>query len=150
MAKKDPAAAAANEQPVNTTPQNAVDPAAEAEKILAEAREKAAEIVAAAEKEAQAKVEAAKTPNTKGGGPEKPAGPRMVTVQLFKDSERYKDDVDVAVNGVNYRIRRGEPVQVPYFVAEVLERSMKQDAATAEMISQKSAEYEAQAKALNI
>lgn len=143
MAKKDPTPAT-NEQEANTTPQ--VDPNAEAEKILAEARAKAAEIVAAAQEEAKATVEAAKAPAEE----EKSAGPKMVTIRLFKDGERYKDDVDVAVNGVNYRIKRGENVQVPDFVAEVLERSMQQDAATAALIERKAAEYEAEAKARNL
>lgn len=147
---------------------NQTDAAQEAEKILADARAKAAEIVAAAEANAKEQVQAAvqkavqeaveeakkaaqEADSAKGTQAEdKPAGPKMVTIQLFRDGERYKDDVDVAVNGINYRIKRGEPVQVPDFVAEVLERSMKQDAATADLISRKAAEYEAEVKARNL
>lgn len=75
---------------------------------------------------------------------------KMVTIRLFKDGERYKDDVDVAVNGKNYRIKRGEDVEVPDYVAEVLERSMKQDEATASMMDKKAAEFEAEARKRNI
>lgn len=66
-----------------------------------------------------------------------------VTLELFKDNERYKDDVFVAVNGKTYQIKRGVPVKVPRNVALVLERSRKQDLKTTEMIQEKSAEYKA-------
>lgn len=56
---------------------------------------------------------------------------KLVKIRLFKDNERYKDDVFVAVNGRSFQIKRGEEVEVPESVAEVLERSMDQDAATA-------------------
>lgn len=36
-----------------------------------------------------------------------------VTIQLFKDNEKYKDDVFVAVNGHSYQIKRGVKVEVP-------------------------------------
>ena len=51
-----------------------------------------------------------------------PAG-RMVKIRLFKDNSRYKGDLFVSVNGVNYKIRRGVEVEVPAAVAEVLEHS---------------------------
>ncbi len=54
-----------------------------------------------------------------------------VKVRLFKDNGRYKNDVFVSVNGRNYQIRRGEEVEVPAEVAEVLEHSANQDALTA-------------------
>lgn len=68
-------------------------------------------------------------------------GKKLVAIQLFKDSEKYKDDVFVAVNGKTWQIKRGERVEVPEDVAEVLERSMKQDAKTADLITRKSEEY---------
>ena len=43
-------------------------------------------------------------------------------IKLFKDNSRYKEDLFVSVNGVNYKIRRGVEVEVPPEVAEVLER----------------------------
>ena len=44
-------------------------------------------------------------------------------IKLFKDNSRYKEDLFVSVNGVNYKIRRGVEVEVPECVAEVLENS---------------------------
>ena len=53
---------------------------------------------------------------------------KNVRIRLFKDNSRYKGDLFVSVNGVNYKIRRGVEVEVPPAVAEVLEHSIKQDA----------------------
>ena len=58
-----------------------------------------------------------------------------VTVRLFSDSGRYKDDLFVAVNGRRYVIRRGEEVEVPRCVAEVIAQSQEQDQKTASYIS---------------
>lgn len=52
----------------------------------------------------------------------------LVEVTLFRDNEKYKDDVYVCVNGEGCLIRRGEPVRVRRCIAEVLEHSMRQDA----------------------
>ena len=49
------------------------------------------------------------------------------TVCLFKDNGRYRDDVFVAVNGRGFTVRRGEPVQVPPEVEEVLTNGQNQD-----------------------
>lgn len=53
----------------------------------------------------------------------------LVPVMLLKDNSRYKDDVTVTVNGVNYQIQRGVTVMVPRCVALVLERSRRQELA---------------------
>ena len=74
----------------------------------------------------------------------------LVPIRLFKDNERYKDDVFVAVNGERVQIRRGETVRIKRKFAQVLEQSMRQDTATARLMEQKAAEYEANAKALNL
>lgn len=58
-----------------------------------------------------------------------------VRVKLFKDNGRYKGDLFVSVNGVNYKIRRGVEVEVPPAVAEVLAHSQKQDERTAARIA---------------
>lgn len=50
-----------------------------------------------------------------------------VPVMLIKDNSRYRDDVTVTVNGVNYQIQRGVSVMVPRCVALVLERSRRQE-----------------------
>lgn len=58
-----------------------------------------------------------------------------VRVRLFKDNGRYKSDLFVSVNGMNYQIRRGVDVEVPAAVAEVLEHSQQQDDRTAARIA---------------
>ncbi len=75
-----------------------------------------------------------------------PAGPKMVKIRLFKDGEKYKNDVFVAVNGKRFLIKRGVDVEVPDYVAEVLEQSRKQDQNTADLIERKSGEYAAEAQ----
>lgn len=60
---------------------------------------------------------------------------KSVRIRLFQDNGRYKGDLFVSVNGVNYKIRRGVEVQVPPEVAEVLENSQMQDERTAARIA---------------
>ena len=60
---------------------------------------------------------------------------KNVRIRLFKDNSRYKGDLFVSVNGVNYKIRRGVEVEVPPEVAEVLEHSQMQDELTAARIA---------------
>jgi hypothetical protein len=67
---------------------------------------------------------------------------QRVTVKLMKDSERYKDDVFVGVNGKGWLIKRGVPVQIPRFVAMALEDSLAQDEQTAMLIEKKTADYQ--------
>lgn len=50
-----------------------------------------------------------------------------VPTMLIKDNAKYKDDVTVTVNGVNYQIRRGVQLMVPRKVALVLERAKEQE-----------------------
>ena len=100
----------------------------------------------AAKKEAAANEQQVTTQTT-------PAAPKpndLVPIRLFKDNDKYKDDVFVAVNGRSFQIKRGETVQVPAYVAEVLEQSMAQDNATANLIERESSAYAAEAKARNI
>ena len=133
-----------------------VDAAAEAEKILEEARAKAAAIVADAKAEAAAEIKAAKETAQENDTAANEAAPAhdpyddMVPVRLFKDNGKYRDDVFVAVNGERVQIRRGETVRIKRKFAQVLEQSMRQDTATARLMEQKAAEYEANAKALNL
>ena len=123
--------AAANEQQeVKETAAATV--AAEAEDIIAQA--KAKETLEAAKETAPA----APKPND------------LVPIRLFKDNDKYKDDVFVAVNGRSFQIKRGETVMVPDYVAAVLEQSMAQDMATANLIEKESSRYEAEAKLRNL
>ena len=65
----------------------------------------------------------------------------LVTIRLFKDNERYRDDVFVSVNGRTFQIKRGVEVQVPRYVQEVLENSMSQDLVAAAMVDKLEAGY---------
>ena len=58
----------------------------------------------------------------------------LVAVKLFRDNDRYKDDVYVAVNGQNCIIKRGEWVKIKRKFALVLDQSEIQDIKTAEML----------------
>ena len=59
----------------------------------------------------------------------------LVSVKLFKDNDRYRDDVYVAVNGRNCVIKRGEWVRIKRKFALVLDQSEIQDMKTAEMLA---------------
>ena len=100
--------------------------------ILAEAKAEAAKIL----EKAMAEAEGAKARKAKNRDVEKRMAEK-VTVKLFKDNGKYKDDVFVAVNGERYQIQRGVPVTVPRYIAAVLEESMRQDEQTASLIRQK-------------
>lgn len=71
----------------------------------------------------------------------------MVTIELFKDKDKYKHDMKVAVNGRVWRIQRGVKVEVPDFVAEVIYASLAQDGKTADMISREQQNYDSAVKA---
>lgn len=61
---------------------------------------------------------------------------RKVTIKLFKDNGKYKDDMIVGLNGRIWQIKRGVEVEVPWAVAEIIRESLEQDQATAELIMQ--------------
>lgn len=71
----------------------------------------------------------------------------LVTIQLFRDNDKYKDDVFVAVNGQTCLIKRGVPVQIKKKFARVLEQSMAQDIATADLISLETTKFQEDTKA---
>ncbi len=64
-----------------------------------------------------------------------------VAVKLFRDNDRYRDDVYVAVNGQNCVIRRGEWVKIKRKFALVLDQSEIQDMQTAEMLEAEQKRY---------
>lgn len=51
----------------------------------------------------------------------------LVCVKLFKDNNKYKDDVFVSVNGVGMIVPRGVEVKIPRKYAEALENSEQQN-----------------------
>jgi hypothetical protein len=61
---------------------------------------------------------------------------------LFYDGDKYKDPLFVGINGMTWLVKRGEEVEVPVEVAEVIENQLAQDKNTAQMIRQISAEAE--------
>ena len=71
----------------------------------------------------------------------------LVPIFLFKDNDKYKDDVFVAINGQTCQIQRGKQVMVKRKFARVLEQSQAQDTATAEMIDRETSRYAAETKA---
>lgn len=58
----------------------------------------------------------------------------LVTIRLFKDSGKYKDDVTVGINGTIWQIQRGKTVEVPRKVAKVLEDVELQRGITADLM----------------
>jgi len=82
-----------------------------------------------------------------GGRAFMPKGPKkMVKVKLFRDNNQYKESVYVAVNGESYIVPRGVEVEVPDYVAKVLQNSIDEDQRTAEMLLQKVEEFEEKGK----
>lgn len=82
-----------------------------------------------------------------GGKAFMPEGPKtMVKVKLFRDNSQYKESVYVAVNGESYIVPRGVEVDVPDYVAKVLQNSIDEDQRTAEMLLQKVEEFEEKGK----
>lgn len=67
-----------------------------------------------------------------------------ISVKLFKDNDKYRDDVYVAVNGQNCVIKRGEWVKIKRKFALVLDASEIQDMKTAEYIEREQKSFAAQ------
>lgn len=78
-----------------------------------------------------------------------PAGEEYVSVRLFKDRGKYKDDLLVCVNGESCLIRRGVTVQVKRKFLWAIQNQMRQDASTANLIQTMSSDYVESAKAHN-
>ena len=67
----------------------------------------------------------------------------LVAIKLFRDNDRYRDDVYVAVNGHNCLIKRGEWVKIKRKFALVLDQSEIQDMKTAEMLEAEQSRFKA-------
>ena len=65
-----------------------------------------------------------------------------VSIKLFRDNDKYKDDVYVAVNGKNCVIKRGEWVRVRRKFALVIDQSEIQDMKTAEFLESQQKKFE--------
>lgn len=69
-----------------------------------------------------------------------------VTIKLFKDGDKYNDDIFVSVNGQSYNIPRGIPVTIPRKIAATLEQSDLQDIKTAQYMDAKANEFSEETK----
>ena len=65
-----------------------------------------------------------------------------VTIKLFKDNGKYRDDVYVAVNDRSFLIKRGVEVTVPRFVEQALKNSLSQDEYVASLVEKLQNDYE--------
>ena len=65
----------------------------------------------------------------------KKEGPKMVRYIVPRDRMR-GSDITVGVNGKVWKIRRGVPVMIPDFVADVIDNSLMQDAHTDDLIAE--------------
>ena len=117
---------------------NLADVAKQVEAMLAQAKAEAEKIVA----EAKASVGGELTEEQKKANEERKAyWNEPVEVKLFKDNNKYKDDVYVSVNGENCVIKRGQRIQVKRKFADVLDKSDMQDYETSMLIEKKSQEF---------
>jgi hypothetical protein len=64
-----------------------------------------------------------------------------ISLKLFRDNDRYRDDVYVAVNGQNCIIKRGEWVRIKRKFALVLDASEIQDMKTGEFMEREQARF---------
>ena len=117
---------------------NLADVTKQVQEMLAQAKAEAERIVA----EAKASVSGELTEEQKKANAEREAyWNELVEVKLFKDNNKYKDDVYVSVNGENCVIKRGERVMVKRKFADVLDKSDMQDYETSLLIEKKSSEF---------
>lgn len=132
---------------------------AKEEEFLKKVQEKADAIIEEAKLQAQAIIDAAKeTAEAKeaAGAAEEAVNPvdeemeEYVTVKLFKDNGKYKDDVFVAVNGEGCNIPRGIPVKIKRKFALVLEQSDLQDYNTVQFMNEEARKFEEETKLRNL
>ena len=74
----------------------------------------------------------------------------MVRIRLMKDSENYKNDVFVSVNGKPILIKRGVSVEIPEAYAEVLEHNMDQEGVLADMIEKETTSFQEKSAAVGL
>ena len=69
-----------------------------------------------------------------------------VPCRLFKDSDRYKDDVTVGINGKLVKVHRGEIVKIKRKYLMLIEDSKRQDEKTAAMMDRESRRFETESR----
>lgn len=117
---------------------NLADVTKQVEAMLAQAKAEAEKIVA----DAKASVSGELTEEQKKANEERKAyWDELVKVKLFRDNNKYKDDVFVSVNGENCVIKRGVEVEIKRKFAAVLDSSDLQDYETSMLIEKKSNEF---------
>ena len=117
---------------------NLADVTKQVEAMLAQAKAEAEKIVA----DAKASVSGELTEEQKKANEERKAyWDELVKVKLFRDNNKYKDDVFVSVNGENCVIKRGVEVEIKRKFAAVLDSSDLQDYETSMLIDKKSNEF---------
>lgn len=143
--------AKANEKAMN---ENA--PALDVEALLAAAQAKIDEMLKDAQAKADEIIEKAEAKAGKNTNLNELSkrlneeGEEYVTIQLFRDNDKYADDVFVAINGEGCNVPRGIPTRIKKKFAREIEKSSYQDAKTAQYITEKENEYKAESKARNI
>lgn len=117
---------------------NLADVQKQVAEMLAQAKAEAEKIVA----DAKASVSGELTEEQKKLNEEREAyWNELVKVKLFRDNNKYKDDVFVSVNGENCVIKRGVEVEIKRKFADVLDKSDLQDYETSMLIEKKSREF---------
>lgn len=118
---------------------NLADVQAQIAQMLEQAKADAAKIVA----DAKASVDGEMTEEQKKAAEEEKAYyNEMVEIELFKDSDKYKNDLFVSVNGVGMMIPRGEKVKIKRKYALVIEDSLKQGKKAVDFMEMKIKELE--------
>lgn len=70
-----------------------------------------------------------------------------VSFKLFKDSDKYKDDVTIGINGKLVKIRRGETVRIKRKYLMLIDQGQRQDEKTAELMNRESRRFESESRA---
>ena len=117
---------------------NIADVTKQIEEMLAKAKAEAEAIVANAKATTGANTSEARKKFVEESNAR---GEEYIEVKLFKDNDRYKDDVFVQVNGENCVIKRGERVKIKRKFSGVLDNSDMQDYETSKLIEKKSSEF---------
>jgi hypothetical protein len=116
---------------------------AKAEEAAKVAKEKAKE----AEKKARAKEdEELPPPVDTTPAAQKAYLEERVPFRAFKDNDKYKNDLDVTVNGKRFLIQRGITVLIPRYVLLALENSERQQAEAADTSKRFENQYEERLK----